>query len=228
MSLLAGARRSLAIVTLHADPMAASGTWEGGGTNSYIREMMVGLAASDWQVTVLTRWADPELPERETISNRMTVVRLRIGEVGPIDKRLLNGMHHLSVKATREAFRQNDPPQLLHSVYWNSGRVARELSAGWGVRFVHTVISNGWRRVNEGALDHPEARLQVERIVYNDAAFVFCIANQERDDLVEHYGVDHRKIIVVGRPVADNFIRPCHDELGKPDRPLQWKPAQCS
>lgn len=210
------AHKSLAIVTLHADPRAAAGAWEGGGTNNYIRELIVALAGSDWHVTVLTRWADPQLPEREAISSRIHLMRLRIGDVGPIDKRLLNDMHATSLAAAERALEEAGKPHLLHSVYWNSGRVARDLSLTWKIPFVHTVISNGQRRVLEGALDHPEARIAKEQLVYEGACFIFCIACQERDDLVTFYRIDPRKIAVVGRPVDDRFLYPCHDELGRP------------
>ncbi len=74
-----------------------------------------------------------------------------------------------------------------------------ELGADLGLRFVHTVISNGWRRWHEGAHDQPPTRLDVERQVFGAAFAIFCISAQERSDLVENYSVDPRKIAVVGR-----------------------------
>jgi hypothetical protein len=95
-----------------------------------------------------------------------------------------------------------------------------DLSKELGISFVHTVISNGWRRQAENAHDQPSSRLDVERTVFHAAFAIFCIANEERDDLIKRYGVNSRKIAVVGRPVASSFLNPCRDELGRPARPI--------
>jgi D-inositol-3-phosphate glycosyltransferase len=206
----------LALITLHADPSKPSGTGEGGGTHSYIRELMVALPKENWNLTVLTRWADANLPEFETISSRVRIVRLRIGEVNPLDKRLLNGFHRTSLTAAEKALKVVSKVDLIHSVYWNSGRVAADLSKKLKLRFVQTVISNGWRRLQQGAKDQPLIRLKIEKQVFTSAFTIFCISHEERDDLVNHYEVDSDKIVIIGRPVANNFRHPPHDEMGKP------------
>lgn len=177
---------------------------------------MIGLTRNDWRVTVLTRWAESGLPEQETLSSRLRIVRLRIGDIAPIDKRLLAGLHAESLSAVRSALVEMPDLALIHSVYWNSGRVAMDLASSRGIPFVHTVISNGWRRQHHGLLDQPPDRLATERSVFKAAFWIFCVALQERNDLVEHYGVDPSRILVVGRPVAPVFRYPSHNELGNP------------
>lgn len=217
-------RKHLALITLHADPATPSGTAEGGGTHSYVRELMLGLPKKGWNLTVLTRWADPRLPEHEMVSSHVRIVRLRINGVGQLDKRLLDDLHEVSLTAARTAIADETRVDLLHSVYWNSGRVAMNLSDQLGLPFVHTVISNGWRRLYQGRQDQSGDRLEIERQVFESAFAIFCIARQERADLVEHYGIDTHKIVVVGRPVAFSFRHPCHDERGYPSRP-RWSEA---
>jgi D-inositol-3-phosphate glycosyltransferase len=211
----------LALITLHADPATPPGASEGGGTHSYIRELMIGLTRHEWGLTVLTRWADSNLPQSETISSRLRIVRLRIGEIGPLDKRVLDDLHPISLSAARSALQEVPNLSLIHSVYWNSGRVGMELAASRGIPFVHTVISNGWRRQHHGLCDQPANRVATEAKVFEAAFAIFCVSGQERSDLVEHYGVDPFKMVVVGRPVASVFQHPCHDELGSPAS-LRW------
>lgn len=209
----------LTLISLHADPATPPGTGEGGGTHSYVRELMLGVSRRSWSLTVLTRWADQRLPERERLSPKIKIIRLRIGEVAPMDKRRLNDLHLTSLAEARSALATEPAMNLLHSVYWNSGRVATDLSDELGIPFVHTVISNGWRRWQQGARDQPAERLEVERRVFASAFAVFCVSGQERSDLIEHYTVDPSKVVVVGRPVAHSFLHPCRDELGHPSRP---------
>lgn len=211
----------IVIVTLHADPATPSGTGGGGGTHSYVRELMVGLAKNEWSVTVITRWADPELPKQEHLSSSTRLIRVEIGDVAPLDKRLLNDLHLASLQAVNDALGSGPEIHALHSVYWNSGRVAMDLSARLGLPFVHTVISNGWRRGQEGVSDQSPDRIDVERRVFRAAFAVLCVSEEERSDLVHHYDVNPNKAIVVGRPVAPNFQNPCHDEWGRPSA-MTW------
>jgi len=219
----AAAMRRVAIVSLHADPSGAPGAEGGGGTHSYIRELLVSLPERGWSCLVVTRWADARLPERQEISPNAQIVRVRIGDVAPIDKRFLNGMHEESLARVREAIASSPPaPNLLHSVYWNSGRVAADLARELGIRFVHTVISNGARRQAAGASENAQQRIATESRVFAEAFRILCVANEEADDLVSFYGVDAEKIIVVGRPVSIAFLRPPHDEQGRPALLPPW------
>jgi glycosyltransferase involved in cell wall biosynthesis len=204
------------LITLHADPTAAPGFGDGGGTHAYVRELMFGLTRNSWRVTVMTRWSNPNLPQEEAISPRLRLIRLRVGEVQAIDKRLLDGLHAVSFGAARAALKDIHDAALLHSVYWNSGRLAMDLGHDMGIPFVHTVISNGWRRWCRGVHDEAATRRGVEHQVFSRAAAIFCVSRQERTDLIEHYGVEPGKVVIVGRPVASSFLRPCHDESGQP------------
>lgn len=207
--------KHVALITLHADPATPSGAAGGGGTHAYVREVMVRFAGVESRLTVLTRWADPELPEQDSVSSNIRLVRLRVGPVAPLDKREIAKLHVVSVAAANAAL-LGSGVDLIHSVYWDSGRVALELSPVLRCSFVHTVISNGWRRLAEGALDQPLDRIEIERQVFLAAFAIFCISGEERRDLIEHYGVDQRKIVVVGRPVHPAFQEPCRDEWGRP------------
>jgi D-inositol-3-phosphate glycosyltransferase len=209
----------LTLVTLHADPATPAGGAAAGGTHAYVRELMLGLTKNRWSLTVLTRWADPCLPEREVLSPTLKIVRLRIGDVAPMDKRFLDDLHLISLAAACAVVAEEPQVDVLHSVYWNSGRVAMDLAASLSLPFVHTVISNGWRRWREGARDQPPGRIEVESRVFAAAFAIFCVSGQERADLVEQYAVNPGKLVVVGRPVAPSFRHPCHDEWGRPSPP---------
>ena len=52
--------------------------------------------------------------------------------------------------------------------------------------------------------------------MFNRAYRVIAVSGQERADLIDFYGVEPAKVVVVGRPVADVFLRPAHDERGRP------------
>jgi hypothetical protein len=212
------------MICLHADPVLAPGVAEGGGTHSYLREMLGFLEDSGSHHILFTRWADAAAPAVERTSRLGEVRRLRIGDPGPLDKRELPGLHRVTLAALGEAVDQWGRPDLLHSIYWNSGEAAMDYGQANALPFVHTVISNGWRRAEMGLLDQPEERLPTERRVFAAARRIFCICPQERDDLVAAYGVSEERVTVVGRPVAAPFLDPPRDRNGAP-RPKRLNAA---
>jgi glycosyltransferase involved in cell wall biosynthesis len=193
---------------------------DGGGTHAYLRELVGGLAQRGRCSIIITRRSDESLLPEEQWGPLARLVRVTIGPAGPLPKEHLNGFHVESMVAVRQiADGLRACPVLLHSVYWNSGRVAMDLARERSIPFVHTVISNGARRRLEGATCTVPEREEIEGRVYRTALRVLCVSNEERDDLVTLYHVDPARTIVVGRVVDEAFLSPAHDELGRP-RPL--------
>lgn len=204
------------IISLHADPVQPSGNGEGGGTHAYLRELLRGLARECRNATVVTRHAHPNLPAEQRLSDFTAIRRIQLGDIAPIDKRFLDGFHARTVELVSEIIHhQKWKPHVLHGVYWNSGRAAMDVAKRLGIPFVQTVISNGKRRALEGFSDNANNRITIETEVFHAASVVFCISSEERHDLIELYGVDPKKLHVVGRPVPLPFRRPAQAKFGE-------------
>jgi len=207
----------IVLICLHADPTQPSGIFEGGGTHAYLRELSTGLAKRGHFCHLVTRRQSPELSAEVKVSPLTTLHRIDIGPPGKLDKRLLNDFHNTTVEALEALITSfQEPPRLLHSVYWNSGRAAMSLSSKHGMPFVHTVISNGLGRRLRGATGNADSREKIERDIFNAAACIFSISKDEKQDLLNLYNVDSRKVVVIGRPVDVAYMSPAHDELGQP------------
>ena len=217
--------RAVHIISLHADPASPSGTGGAGGTHAYLRELLTLLPQRGWSCCVVTRRTSAALPAQQVISAKAEIVRVTIGPLAPIDKALLDGLHDESVAQISAVFDSRPRPTLLHSVYWNSGRVALDLSRRFGIPYVHTVISNGVRR-GLTETDASDRRVAVERAVFLGAARIFSISREERDDLVASYGINPTQIVVIGRPVSVAFRYPAHDQTGSAQLPPPWNPAE--
>jgi D-inositol-3-phosphate glycosyltransferase len=211
------------LISLHADPFSPSGVGAGGGTHAYLRELMKELAFAGRPCALITRRAEPASEPVEILNRSIRLFRIDIGPPGPLDKRRLNEFHDEAMREARRILTELPTrPGLIHSVYWNSGRLALDLSQETGIPYVHTVISNGVRRRLEGAHDQPRERERIERKVFSRAWTIFSVSGEEKDDLVSHYGVDTNRIRVVGRPVDASFLYPAHDESGQP-RPIRFE-----
>lgn len=197
--------KTAVIVTLHADPVALPGAGAAGGTHSYVAELLEALPDRGWRCIAVTRRVSDSQPEVSTVRDGATIVRITVGNREPMDKRLLDHFHSESLAAVRRVVEDIGHIDILHSVYWNSGRVVRDLARELRMRYVHTVISNGRRREIEGATPGPPERFGVERSVFRSAFRIFSVAAEERNDLAMLYGINPRQILIVGRPVDRSF-----------------------
>lgn len=208
---------NLLMISLHADPTVPAGIGEGGGTHSYIRELLTYYSNANINVLLITRKCSPDLPEYEQISETCRICRIIVNGEYPIDKKELFNLHNVSMNATINALKTTAfKPVLIHSVYWNSGQIATELSHYFKIPFVHTIISNGLRRKEAGIKESIEERFSIEKDVFQNASYIFCITPAEKKDLIDLYQIDSNKIVIPGRPVSPDFLYPAHDDFGNP------------
>lgn len=208
---------NLLMISLHADPTVPAGIGEGGGTHSYIRELLTSTAGEDLNILLITRKCHPNLQEQEMISSHCTIIRIILDGEEFIDKKLLYGLHNQSMQLIQEILKNyHFSPDLIHSIYWNSGQVATDLSKLLGVPFVHTVISNGLRRTAAGYIEPIPERFSVEKTIFENATYIFCITTSEKEDLINLYGISEKKLVIPGRPISKTFKYPAHDNFGIP------------
>ena len=149
---LVSSRKNLLIISLHADPSMPPGVGEWGGTHTYMRELLTELYEKNFNIILLTRKVYEEQDDIEMVSSSCKIVRLTLGEFGDFDKRELFHLHQITLQKTIAVLvKLNFSPDLIHSVYWNSGHLAVKLSQIWKIPYVHSVISNGRGRNAHGA-----------------------------------------------------------------------------
>lgn len=210
---------NLLMISLHADPSSPAGIGEGGGTHSYVRELLTYFSTKNIRILLITRKCHPSLSEYETISENCNIHRIIIKDENPIDKKEFFTLHDITLQKIEMLLETlGYKPDLIHSIYWNSGQVARMLSIRRKIPFVHTVISNGLRRQKAGMQEVVIQRFDIEKEIFQAAAYIFCITPSEREDLIRLYQIDARKIMVAGRPISDVFWCPSHDDFGMPYR----------
>src|SRR5207248_33030 len=73
------ALKPLAIVSLHASPVAALGAGENGGMNVYVRAVCEELSRRGIPTEVFTRRSSADGPERVRLAEKSWVTRLRVG-----------------------------------------------------------------------------------------------------------------------------------------------------
>ena len=205
------------ILSIHADSALAPGYRDWGGTNVYMRELMEGLEKLKIPFVFITRKVFKELPDIEKISDVGTIYRIKSGEEKLIDKNILKRFHKPHLEQIVQIINQiGSKPSVIHSVYWNSGRLAAELCEIYKINFVHSVISNDLGRIARGAEEMCEGRSTYEKYVYESAFRIFAVSIDEKNDLVKYYNISPDKIIVAGQEINHSFLFPSHDANGFP------------
>jgi len=203
------------ILTLHADPAMPPGVGEWGGTHTYMRELLLTLGNDTFELVLITRRVYPEQPTYEKLNDKCTIHRIDIGDFGGFDKRDLYFYHEESKSKIMTIINEMErPPSLIHSVYWNSGQLAKDISKELGIKYVHSVISNARGRNSKGALGTFSERIAVEESVFQNAERIICVANSEVNEIVSHYNIDRNKFVVAGQYIHPSFHRPAHNALG--------------
>jgi D-inositol-3-phosphate glycosyltransferase len=194
-----GSVKPLAIVSLHASPLAALGAGENGGMNVYVRAVCEELGRRGIPTEVFTRRSSPDGPDRVRLDAASWVTQVEAGEAGPVDKaRLLDLLPAFTEGVLRRA--RPGGYSLIHSHYWLSGWVAARLTAEWELPWFHTAhtlarVKN--ERAASGAVLEPEHRIAVEQAVVRDADRLIASSVSEAEDLVRLYGADRHRLAVV-------------------------------
>lgn len=209
--------KKLLIISLHADPSMPPGVGEWGGTHTYMRELLTELLDTDYDVTLITRKVYPDEETVEQIAPFCRILRLTLGSFEHFDKRDLYELHEVTfLQLTEKLDELKFVPDIIHSVYWNSGHLAMRLSNLWNIPYVHSVISNGKGRNAHGATGNAAHRIDIETHVFTHASFILCVAKSEKSEICEYYGIHPSKVIVAGQYIHPSFISASHDSFGSP------------
>jgi D-inositol-3-phosphate glycosyltransferase len=203
----------IAMLSVHTCPLATLGGKETGGMNVYVRDLSRELARRGHHVDVYTRSQNPAVPR---ISNRLgrdaRVIHVPAGPEQPYDKHLV--YDHLPefvdgvlAQAGADGLRYD----VLHSHYWLSGAVARELRRHWGIPIVHVAHTLGKMKnavAQRPEEREPEQRIAVETEIVHSADALIAATPAEQEQLIQLYGADPARIRVISPGVDTTQFYP--------------------
>lgn len=205
------------LISMHADTAMPPGYDEWGGTHTYMKELLDNFGKMNIPCIFITRKSMRYFPSREQYNHCCRIIRLTNGDNEPMSKLELHRYHRENLNKILDIiYAQDGLPCVIHSVYWNSGRLAMELSSLLNIPFVHSVISNSRGRVSRGAKEPIPMREGYEQEVYERAHIILCVSEDEKNDLIKFYRIPQDKLIVCGQYIAPSFLYPAHDMNGFP------------
>ena len=213
----------VAMISEHASPLAVLGGEDAGGQNVYVDEVSRGVARLGYAVDVFTRRDGLDLPEVVSLAPGVRVVHVTAGPVAPLKKdQLWPHMPEFRDECLRLCRESDVAYSLIHANFWMSGWVACELGPLLGADVVQIFHALGEiKRRHQGTADtSPAERVEVERRIVREARLIVAQCPSERDELIELYDADPRKVVVVPSAVNTAVFR----QVGKQEarRDLGW------
>lgn len=203
--------RRVAVVCYHSSPLEEPGTGDAGGMTVYVRSIARAMSERRVRTDIFTR-ATTEGARITEIYPGVRVVPIEAGPTRSIEKE--EGAKHVGefVAGVRAyALGQRATYDVVHSHYWQSGLIARDLSRAWSIPMVHSHHSLG--RVKNGSLapgDRPEPTL---RLVGEDetiaaADVLVASTDDEWQQLACLYGADHGHLKTIHPGVDHDVFHP--------------------
>ncbi|PPF79716.1 glycosyltransferase family 1 protein [Subtercola sp. Z020] len=199
--------KRVGLVSLHTSPLETPGSADAGGLNVYVVALAEQLAALGYEPELITRAASPEHPQTGYTEAGVPVRFLQAGPREPVPKADL--ARHMY--AFRDALRELPRFDILHSHYWLSGAAALAVAEQQGVPHIqslHTVAALKNAHLAPGDRPEPVERLWGEQRLVQESAFTISSTVEEKTAVVESYGADPDRVLVIPPGVDRSLFHP--------------------
>lgn len=201
----------VAVICYHSSPLDEPGVGDAGGMTVYVRGVARAMSERQVRTDIFTRASSSDARITE-IYPGVRVVPVTAGPLGRVDKE--EGVRYVrDFVAGVRAFSlgQRAAYDVVHSHYWQSGLVGKELADTWGIPLVHSHHSLG--RVKNGALapgDRPEPplRLAGEESIIATADVLVVSTDDEWQQLACLYGAEHDRLKTIHPGVDHEIFHP--------------------
>jgi glycosyltransferase involved in cell wall biosynthesis len=202
----------VALISEHADPLAAVGGVDAGGQNVHVAGLAAALSRLGHVVTVYTRRTSVDEPATTPMAPGVTVEHVPAGPPEPLPKDDL--LPHMPAFAAHLAHRwRSDRPDVAHAHFWMSGMATLVAADDLGIPVVQTFHALGTvKRRRQGTADtSPPTRVAIECDIGRRAAAVIATCTDEVKELT-----------AMGVPVERIAVVPCGVDLDlfRPDGPI--------
>lgn len=192
-------KRKIAFISEHASPLAALGGVDSGGQNVYVGELAKQMAGLGYEVDIFTRWDDDRFPEIIEWTNGIKIIHVKAGPVDFVPKEeMMQYMDEFTDIMLSYMKQYNTRYKMIHAHFFMSGYAAARIKKEMGIPFVITFHALGKVRKQHQKNDSfPRERDFIEKSVMEEAEVIVAECPQDREDMIEMYGADAKKITII-------------------------------
>ena len=192
-------KKKIAFISDHASPLATLGGVDSGGQNVYVAELPKHLTELGYEIDIFTR----KESSIDTVINwqpGIRVIHIKAGPVAIIAKEeLLCYMDEFTSNMAQFIAQENICYDLIHANFFMSALVASRLKEKFGIPYTVTFHALGLvRQLHQKEMDKfPASRISIEKAIVRDADQLIAECPQDKEDLMQHYGADEKKITII-------------------------------
>src|SRR5213593_1892950 len=204
--------RRIAMVSVHACPLAKLGGRDSGGMNVYVRELARDLGARGIEVDVFTRWRERYDPRIQQLGPNARVIHVESGPIGYWPKMAVyEHLDQFGEKLLEHVAAEGKRYDLVHAHYWLSAKVARTLAEHWRVpriQMFHTLGLVKREVLDEDIDGESDVRVAIEREAVRESAAIVAASTIELAELRQLYRADPSRVAVIPCGVDPGVFHP--------------------
>jgi D-inositol-3-phosphate glycosyltransferase len=210
-------RLNIAMISIHSCPLAVLGGKDTGGMNVYVREVARELAKKGHSIDIYTKAHQPQHGPPINLGQNVRIIHLNTGVDENMPKLAIYDYIQKLVSVA-ENFRKYNQLEydLIHSHYWLSGLIGKQLQTLWHVPHAVMFHTLGAIKNSLGIGEHePELRMKSEKEVISSCHRIIASTSRETKDLVKLYGAPPDKITVIPCGVNLDLFKPVDKETAR-------------
>jgi len=202
----------VAMLSVHACPLAKLGGRDSGGMNVYVRELARDLGARGIEVDVFTRWRERYDPRIQQLGPNARVIHVESGPIGYWPKMAVyEHLDQFGEKLLEHVAAEGKRYDLVHAHYWLSAKVARTLAEHWRVpriQMFHTLGLVKREVLDEDIDGESDVRVAIEREAVRESAAIVAASTIELAELRQLYRADPSRVAVIPCGVDPEVFKP--------------------
>jgi D-inositol-3-phosphate glycosyltransferase len=201
----------VAMISMHASPIARLGGYKSGGMNLYIKEIALRLSKLDVQVDIFTKKDDThDGAEIIELGSGVRIIYINAGPKKNLEPAYLEQYVDKFIDELSDFVSfENIQYDLVHSHYWLSGIIGLKIAKLWSLQHVtmfHTLSLAKEMALGERSdLTH---RKKIEAEIIKNVDAIICSSSHEKNLINSYVEVPDKKIHIIPLAVDDNVFHP--------------------
>jgi len=210
-------RLNIAMISIHSCPLGVLGGRDTGGMNVYVRELAREMAKRGHTIDIYTKAHQPEHGPSVNLGQNVRLIHLETGADEDMPKLAIYD-YIQSLACSAEGFRKYNLMEydLIHSHYWLSGLIGKQLQALWHIPHAVMFHTLGAAKNSIGiGANEPELRIKGEQEVIDSCHRIIASTAKEKEYLIKHYGASQDKIAIIPCGVNLDLFKPVDKETAR-------------
>ena len=202
-------KRNLLVLSFHTCPLGKLGTESAGGMNVYVLQLSLALEKLGFSIDIFTI-DHSECTEKITnITTNIKVIHLNTVQQNISKEDLYNHVETFKRQLINYINEHNIIYDIIHSHYWLSGIIGKDLSQVLGINNVvtfHTLAEI--KNQIKGQQKESQIRLEKEQEIVKSTGTIIVSTNHELEVLTNRYQIDSSKVKIIPPGVDLSLFKP--------------------